>query len=75
MATEYSYTRSSVSGGWDVDYPGRTRLAKEVEVALSGNSFKVCCEGTSCKVIFDVALSGADETTLAQTVSDHQNNV
>ena len=75
MATEYSYLRSTLTGGWDVDYPGRTRLAKEIETTLSGKKFRICCEGTSCKAIFEVALSAGDETTLDSIVDDHQNNV
>lgn len=83
MVTEYEYTRTLQSdGNYDIENHDRVdgeskqiHLAKEIETALPGKTFRVCCNGTSCKACFDVALSGADETTLNGVVSDHINNV
>ena len=76
MATDYSFTRTAQSPGYDINHSSRTEvLAKDIEAALPGKLFKVICNDTSAIARFDNALTGAEETTLNNTVSDHQNNV
>jgi len=79
---EYLYIRSLVSGKYDINNPDRVDggsnqiyLAKEVESALPGKMFKLICNDSEAKFVFNNTLSGAEETTLSTTVSDHQNNV
>jgi hypothetical protein len=80
----YQYARVSLggaTGGFDIDHPDRTTppdqiyLAKEIETALPGKTFTICCQGTNCDIVFDVALNTSEETTLTNTVNDHKNNV
>lgn len=70
----YQYTRVLLgSGGYDINYPGRvTYLAEEVEAALPGKTFRICCYGTTCDIIFDQALTGPEQTTLDGVVATHK---
>ena len=77
---DYTYTRELVDGRWNVDNQYRLddseqiHLAKEVETALSGKIFTICCMGTEVKLSFTEALSGGEQTTLATTVQAHKDN-
>lgn len=75
MAT-YEYTREVLgSGRWDVQHPDRgTQLAKEIETAVPGKTFRLRCSGTQILVITDEAWSGGEQTTLASTVAAHKAN-
>lgn len=68
--SEYHYTRKQLGGtncgSGCVDAAGKT-LAKVVEEALPGKAFSVrSCENDTC-FDFPVALTGPEETTLANT--------
>ena len=80
---EYIYVREDSIGGvnYNIENPERLdgeskqiRLAQEVEAALPGKTFKLRCDGSEVKFVFDVALSGGEETTLTNTVTAHKNN-
>ena len=80
---DYIYAREATVGGvnYNVENPERVdgssnqiRLAQEVETALPGKTFKLRCNGTEVKFIFDIALSAGEETTLTNTVTAHKNN-
>lgn len=78
---DYTFTRTRLNGHWDIRNPARVDqegnqiyLAKEIETALPGKSFRVVCEGTNCTVKFDATLTDAEETTLTNTVNAHKNN-
>jgi hypothetical protein len=75
----HTYTRVKKPGGWDInnvdhiDADGKQiTLASEVEVAFPGKSFKVCNEGTECKVIFTTTLTPLEVTALDSVVSSHK---
>jgi len=77
----YFYTREKVDGVYDINNPAREDgegnrlyLAQEVKTALPGTIFKLICSGAEAKFIFTTELSGADETTLTNTVNAHKNN-
>lgn len=79
----YPFTRTILpSGHWDTDHPDRVDgggaklfLAGEIEIAIPGHPFTVRCAAGSCVVDFpDYTLTAGEETTLTDTVSDHQNN-
>ena len=80
----YNFTRTVLgSGHWDIDHPDRVDgggaklfLAKEIETVIPGHPFTVRCDAGSCVVDFlGYTLTSGEETTLTDTVSDHQNNV
>lgn len=83
----YVYSRQAKggsTGGYNIDNPDRNTgepdydqiyLASEIETALPGKGFRVCCYGGTCDIIFDAPLQPAEETTLTDTVNDHKNNV
>jgi len=79
---EYIYTREQNGGGeWNIDNPARVdgegnqiHLAKEVEIALPGKAFKLFCDETQARFVFDEALTTEEETTLGDTVAAHKAN-
>ena len=79
--TTYNYTRVKNAGaGYDVENENRTDangqiyLAKEIETALPGKTFKVKCDDTVLDILFDTALTSGQKTTLDGVVNDHKNN-
>ena len=83
FGADYVHARALRGDGfYDLDNPDRVdggglqiHCAAEVATALPGKTFKLVCLGTTCTFQFDGTLSGAEQTTLTDTVSDHRNNI
>ena len=81
--SEHIFTRVFNAGtGYDIDNPARVdaesnqiHLAKEVETALPGKTFRLICNDTEAKFVFDQTLTAGEITTLTNSVNDHKNNV
>ena len=79
--TTYTYARTKLTTGYDIENLARTNsgrqihLAKEIKDALPSETFTFRCNRTECLITFQNALSAGDKTILDNTVSDHQNNV
>jgi hypothetical protein len=78
---EYTSTRSIVNGCYNVDNPLRLdgsekpiHLAKELETALPGKIFTLCCSGAEIKLCVDGTLTSGEQTTLSTTVTAHEDN-
>lgn len=78
---EYICERNIVSGSYDIENPNRLdgessqiHLAKEIEALFPGNGFKLVCEDTEAKFIFESALSSGEQSTLLNAVMAHKNN-
>lgn len=79
---DYIYERESVNGSWNINNSIRVdgeskqiNIAKEVEVAIPGKLFKVCCNASEAKFIFDEELTSAEQTILDTIVNTHKNNL
>ena len=73
----YRYLREQIAeGNWDIDHPDRgTTLAEDIGSALPGKEFTILCNASLLRLDFPLILSGADNTTLDTTVSNHKNNL
>lgn len=68
-------------GHWDIENPDRVDggenqiyICNEIETALPGKIFRMCCVASEAKFVFDEALTSEEETTLTDTVNAHQTN-
>lgn len=75
------YTRAIVDNIYNIDnkarvdgVPSQIYIAKEIEAALPGLAFKMCCNATEAKFTFDDNLTGGQITTLENIVTAHKNN-
>lgn len=66
--SQHQYARNAVAGGFDL----LSSLAKSVETALPGKTFRLAMTETQAEFTFDETLSAPDVTTLATTVSAHR---
>ncbi len=79
---EYIFVRGTIPDGrYDIDNPLRVdaegnqiHLAKEIEAAITGKSFKVVCSYDECKVITETDWTSEEQTTLGQVVQAHKDN-
>lgn len=78
----YTFTRELVDGSYNIDNPLRVDgegnqiyLAKEIETALPGKSFKLKCNATQVEVIFTEVLSAEEIDDLTAVINNHKNNV
>lgn len=77
----YNYARSIVNGAYDINNQERgdpadpTTLCSEIcAIPEFDGHFDIKCSGSSCDIVFDFTLSGAQETQLDTIVSNHKNN-
>ena len=82
MTNEYTYERILTNNAYDIDNPLRIDesgeqicLAKEVESSLPGKKFKLRCNHTEAKFIFEVELTPEEKTILDGKVINHKNNI
>ena len=81
--TEYIY---EYDRGWDgtryhvenierVDGEGNhIELANEIKTSLPNKTFRIFCAKNTLQCVFYVELSGAEQTTLSTTITNHKNN-
>jgi hypothetical protein len=78
-----TYKRTLLSNGrWDVDHSDRVdvgngkqiHLATEIEAALPGWQFTVCCSGDEAQIHSDIPLSAGQLVTLDAVVKAHCDN-
>ena len=79
----YEYSRELVNGAYNINNLERIdgesnqiRLFKEVlDEGSLPDAFEIICNETLCTFIFSSDLTGQQETTLNNIVSDHKNNI
>lgn len=81
MIYEYIFSRVLVGGAYNINNLARVDgegnqiyLSKEVEAALPNKQFKMFCAASEVKFCFEVELTAGEQTTLQQTIDDHENN-